>query len=159
MTSIFGRVSLPLLNKSFGYYVFIHEPKFFFLSTNPKAHPGVELFIPSQKGNSSYDVYTRPIEIVKHSLLNLRNSPCEEDTQYDFSLCVRNYINTNVGCKVPWQFNPEGVNNFPDCRILDDFNKNADFYESLAYLEQKDVINQTNCKIPCHYREIVAVRT
>ena len=43
--------------------------------------------------------------------------------------------------------------------MLHEFNKNSGFYQTLAYLEQKDVINLTDCKIPCHYREMVVVGT
>merc|ERR1712066_986514 len=42
MNSKLGNITLPALNKSLDYWILIHDPDFFFLTTNPNALPGVE---------------------------------------------------------------------------------------------------------------------
>ena len=93
MSSEAGNLELPPLNKSLDYRIFIHDPDFFFISTNPKVYPGFKEYLPKQDENSSDLYYIQNIEIIQHDNLNLEKSLCVENTEYDFSMCLKNAVN------------------------------------------------------------------
>ena len=86
-------LTLPPLNKSLDYMIFIHDQDFFFLSFNPKVYPGFDQYLPKQDEKSPALLYIQNIEIIKHDSLDIEKSPCVEDSQYDFSVCLKNAAN------------------------------------------------------------------
>ena len=93
MSSKMSNLALPPLNKSLDYRIFIHDPDFFFISPNPKVYPGFDHYLPKQDEKSTDLLYIQNIEIIKHDNLNLEKSPCVENNQYDFSICLKNAVN------------------------------------------------------------------
>ena len=159
MSSQLWNLTLPPLSKAFDYRLLLHDPQFYFLTTNPKAFPGTDLLLPKQEKNSTDIVFVQNIEIIKHKLLKHETNTCDENPLYDFSACLRNAVNKAVGCNLPWQSNRPGVTKMRNCTKLEEYNKNAALHDELAYLEQKDVLSKTNCQLPCSLREIKAVNS
>ena len=72
----------------------LHDPDFFFSSTNPATVPKYV----KQGNNNSAFYYQIYIEVTEVLLLNLPNHPCEESLTYSYNKCVRNHVN-----KVWWE--------------------------------------------------------
>ena len=47
----------------------------------------------------------------------------------------------------------------PNCTRMDQFAEHAALYFKLSFVEQRDVLNLTDCQLPCKYREIMQVGT
>ena len=93
---------LPTIKRKYDYRIFVHEPDFFFLTTNPKAFPGFKIFLQNENQASSDLLHIQSIELIQHNNLNLEKSPCMEDPEYSFSNCLRNVENEKVGCSFHW---------------------------------------------------------
>ena len=81
------------LNSSLPYKIFLHDPTIFLLSFNPKAFDRVGISF--SKGSSITAVM---IEATRYSLLNRPNSPCQDDPQYNFTACLGDFVQDQVGC-------------------------------------------------------------
>ena len=150
---------LPPLKRKYDYRIYVHDPDFFFLTSNPRAFPGFKLFLPHENIASTDLLHIQSIEIVKHNKLNLEKSPCMEDRDYIFSNCLRNAVNVKVGCILPWAMEKLGKMKIPNCTNLEEFDAHDFIYQLFAVYELREVLNLTGCKIPCQYREIKAVDT
>ena len=76
------------------YLVFIHDPKYFLLNDNPTAIPG-ELRRLNTYEMKPETVFFR-LELVEVNKLNLPNSPCNEDPNYNFFSCVKESVASKV---------------------------------------------------------------
>ena len=148
---------LPPLKRKYDYRIYVHDPDFFFLTSNPRAFPGFKIFLPHENIASTDLLHIQSIEIVKHNKLNLEKSPCMEDRDYIFSNCLRNAVNVKVGCILPWAMEKLGKMKIPNCTNLEQFDAHDFIYQLFAVYELREVLNLTGCKIPCQYREIKAV--
>ena len=82
------------LKANLSYLVFIHDPRYFLFTDNPKAIPGeIRNFYTNEMTPSSWQYR---LELVEVNKLNLPTSPCNEDPSYSFSSCVRNRIGSKV---------------------------------------------------------------
>ena len=132
--SEFGSVMLPLKRKH-SYQIFVHDPDFFFLTSNPKSFPGFYIFLSNEDPNSKDYIYLQNVEIVLHKTLNLGKQPCQENPFYSLSSCLRKSVNTQIGCKFPWtitRFDDEEIKN---CSTMDQINANIKLYERFAMEE------------------------
>ena len=102
----------------------------------------------------------------EHKELNVPDDPCEEDTEYNFSACVKRSMSSQIGCRTMWDTGNEA--NLTLCDNLDQFRwgiKNLSVFQNFAkreyesrylelqYLTRKEITSYTGCKKPCHYRE------
>ena len=148
----------PRFNSNLNYQIFIHDPDFFYLTRNPKAHPGFFVSL-SRSEEASNLMYIQNMEIVEHRNLNLRKNPCMENPEYSFSSCLKDAVTRIVGCKLPWSSTPDMLDGrkVDNCSTLKEFRSHSSFYHKIFSSEQKDVVKLTNCTAPCNFRAINAV--
>ena len=80
------------LSQSYSYLIFLHDPDYFVLNTNPRSTPGVQLKLSTTKLTSIY----YDVEMVRHKKLNLPLQPCEEDDKYNFNNCIKDFLSNKV---------------------------------------------------------------
>ena len=100
------------LNKSLLYDLHIHDPKNFYWTANPKpGYPYVRKEVdPTELPYFYYLVLTEVKE------LNVPDDPCNEDPDFNFNQCIKEYISKTVGCRTKWE-----NNSYPICTSVDDF--------------------------------------
>ena len=84
-----------LLDPKLIYSVILHDKRFFVMSENPYGIPSI--YIKIDPNSTAGPLYT--IDVTHHKNLNVPDSPCEEDTEYDFSLCVKRSLSKKMGCR------------------------------------------------------------
>ena len=104
------------LNPSLPYKIFLHDPKLFFLSVNPRAFQRV---IMSYSSQSSF--MAGMIEATRYKLFNRPGSPCEQDPGYNFTACLKNFVHQKVGC------------HFGDCTEMEDIYRYLDNWSDLMF--------------------------
>ena len=88
------RTSLKItFKKSLGYQIFIHPSSFFLISNSPLTVPRCELEVNSDEVKLPY------LEVYKHSKLDRDSAPCNNDPDYSFTVCIRNWASSQLGCK------------------------------------------------------------
>ena len=96
-----------------------------------------------------YESYS--ITITEHQLLNRPEQPCEEEEDYDFLQCVKTSQARRVGCRPPWDsWSPPTL---PLCQTMEELQHHERLDWADVNLEQKMIVNNTGCQLPCHYRE------
>ena len=149
--SNFGSLVVSL-NKNLAYYIFVHDPEFFFFTSNPRAYPGFFMILRGDEQGEK--VHFSSIEVIKHSNLHRPDSICEESLNYSLSDCIKMSISSDVGCKLPWN---EFSLKIHTCNTVEQFQRHENLYSYYAASEQKIIINMTGCKLPCSYREFKTV--
>ena len=144
------------------------DPKFYFRVYKSMTIPKLKLFVQPEK--LSY------LEIVaeRFHLLDRPSNPCIRSEEYSFSKCVevnffsclstngilqttvptiyfKDHVKRQVGCLHPW--NPPFTNGstLPACRSIQELRAYQKISSYLASLGQKDMVNETNCQVPCRY--------
>ena len=84
-----------ILDPNLMYSVILHDKKFFLMSENPYGIPSI--YIKIDPSGTFGPLYT--IDVTLHKNLNVPDSPCEEDSEYDFSLCVKESLSKKIGCR------------------------------------------------------------
>ena len=84
-----------ILDPNLLYGVILHDKKFFLMSENPFGIPSIYIKIDPSKSFGPY--YT--IDVTHQKNLNLPDSPCEENPEYDFSACVKENLSKKIGCR------------------------------------------------------------
>ena len=149
-----GSIDL-VLNVSLPYRVYVHDPKFFFISSNPLTIPTFEKTFKFPKRKKKTIYYDQQyINIISHKRMNRNDAPCEEDPDYNFKECVRRSVRREVGCFAPWDHVEESKKT---CVGLDEITSYLEFFLQLSNLQQKQLIYRTGCKIPCTYMKYAAV--
>ena len=106
-----SEIKLNLKNNKY-YIIFFYDPKFFFLSENPSANPGLKIKLDVYEMSTIRIRYLK-FEIIQHEKLNLESKPCVEDEEYIFGNCLRDVIEADTGCRLPWHDNlPEEGESF-----------------------------------------------
>ena len=88
--------------------MFIHDPKFFFITIKPLSIPLISLQInmPDYINNTIINksgvtpIATQWIHAVKNVKHNRKQAPCVDDTNYSFTSCVIDYIVKSTNCTV-----------------------------------------------------------
>ena len=128
------------------YRIFIHDPTFFLIYGKQNIFPGLRM-----KRSFKDQVLVFDLSIIKHVDLNRESSPCIEDPNYNFQLCVRNSLVRKVGCRLPWD--RWSTQDFPTCTEVKQLKRFEELYRTLAYVELKTTIDITGCMKPCHYKK------
>ena len=80
------------------YSLFVHDPKYFYISRNPEtAPPSVHKIVVPDRLPYYYRLGLTEVE---H--LNLPNNPCNEDPDYNFNACVKERFSQKAGCRTKW---------------------------------------------------------
>ena len=138
------------LDPNITYTVILHDPQFYHILTNSLAFPRVWQVYNAGQHQPGYLTYFF-ITVTQHHLLNRPEQPCEEEEEdYNFLQCVKTSQARSVGCRPPWDiWSPDTI---PLCQTMDQLRE----YERLDvfYLssEQKMIVNQTGCLVPCSYK-------
>ena len=142
-----------VLDPTLNYRIMIHDPKFYHLFIKimfPR------IFLQYRAGRDldagTFDYYD--ITVTEHQLINRPEQSCEEDEDYDFLECVKTSQARMVGCRPPWDiWSPHTI---PLCQTVDQLKHHERLDWVDVNLEQKMIVNNTNCRLPCHYREYKA---
>ena len=81
------------LNTSLPYKIFLHDPTVFFLSFNPRAFRRLQISLPPEPS-----ITVQVMEATRYSLLNRPNSPCQDEPEYNFTACLGDFVQDQVGC-------------------------------------------------------------
>ena len=135
------------LYKKFRIYIFVHDIKFSFVSTNPL---GTTSAFYEFDGNSMANHYQELI-LVEHKKLNLEHRPCEEVEDYSFNTCVKENIAKTVGCRVPWDRLSRQDRTV--CIEREQFRQTDMMATQFMVNEVDEVERQTGCLKPCSYKE------
>ena len=84
-----------ILDPNLMYSILLHDKRFFLMSENPYGIPTI--FIKINPSSSFGPYYT--IDVTHQKNLNVPDSPCEENSEYDFSLCVKQSLSKKIGCR------------------------------------------------------------
>ena len=95
------------LNPSLPYKIFLHDPKLFFLSVNPRAFHRVQM---SYSKESKF--MAQMLEASRMKLFNRPSSPCQEDPEYNFTACLINFVHENAGCQFEHCSTMEDIYNY-----------------------------------------------
>jgi hypothetical protein len=102
------------LNINLTLIVFFHDPDYFLYTYNPQAIPMNTWIVPKTKAFHCLSL----VETV-HEEPNVPDDPCEEDTRYNFSVCVKKSLSREIGCRTKWD--KWMVKNWSLCNNLDQF--------------------------------------
>ena len=138
-----------LLNASLEYSAFFYDPRFFFISENPNANAGLRIDLHELETGEGKMF---KINIIQRNNLHLNTQPCVADETYHFGACLRKYVESKIGCRLPWH--ESNLETKTVCTSLDEFNAHDKIYERYSLSELKDVIAASGCRAPCRYREV-----
>ena len=141
---------LFFLDPDLSYRVIFHDPKFYHVVSNTFTFP--RIWLEYQTGQNmkagNYEWYY--ISVTEHNLLNRPEQPCEEAEEYDFLECVKTSQARRVGCRPPWDsWSPQDI---PLCQTMDQLKEHEDLDWLDINYEQKMIINNTGCLVPCKYK-------
>ena len=89
--NILGYINIPgYPNSSFHPEVWLHDPKYFMISSNPKTFPKISLIDNLDMAQKTVHIY---LEVFKITKMNKQENPCEEDENYSLTDCIKNFIN------------------------------------------------------------------
>ena len=77
-------------NETFAHEVWLHDPKNFMLSSNPKTFPKIKLIDQLNNNPTTVMLY---LEVFKITKMNKPENPCEEDENYSMTQCIKSFIN------------------------------------------------------------------
>ena len=100
------------LKKHHMYDLYIHDPNNFYLTENPK--PGFPYVRKKVDPNDLPYYYNLGMTEVKE--LNVFHDPCNEDPDFNYGQCIKEYLSKRVGCRAKW-YN----NSYPLCASTGDF--------------------------------------
>ena len=104
-TLLEGQFVKVSLNSTLKYRIWIHDPKFFFVSMNPSSTPSLSITIEKEKLKmlkSGAEMAMQFIVAEKMNLYNRESSPCThyEDFNSSYYDCVIGSTVRKIGCKV-----------------------------------------------------------
>ena len=106
-----------LLSHDLVYQIFIHDPDYFVMNSNPVGLPTI---MKKLNPNTSTSHYYR-LSVTNMEELNVPDDPCNPDSSYNFQSCVRQSISSKVGCKTKWDRWSNEEASLPRCSTLDQF--------------------------------------
>ena len=109
LTGAFLRIELK---NDHMYDLYIHDPKNFYLTENPE--PG---FPYVRKEVDPRDLpYYYNLALTEVEELNVPHDPCNEDPNFNYKQCIKEYLSKIVGCRTKWD-----NNSYPLCQNIGDF--------------------------------------
>ena len=120
-----------VLGWNLDYRIFVHDPAYFVLNTNPNGLPSLVFKISPNESKSHY----YPITLTEMEEVDHPEDPCEIDPNYNFQACVKETFSKQVGCRLPWD--PWTHEDLPLCGSLDEYRClffSSAFYRTQVYL-------------------------
>ena len=131
------------------YFIIIHDPDFFVLSTSPASIP--KIYLNMDDSRSHYVI----IKAVYTSKINKPKYPCIPDKSYSFTRCVADSVNAKVGCRI--ELDSLSSEDTPNCTTVEQIMKIAKAYDKIVRMTQTALVNYTRCTLPCNYVEFQLV--
>ena len=139
------------LNKSLQLEIQIYDAKYFYPSKTPARIPGFRVNIPVGSGKQ---VSIFNVKVIKYIKRNTAASPCSEDDDYSFTDCLKEKVEQEVGCSLPWANSSTLVN----CNNRAQFDAyNRIHTEVFDEMNSADIAKKFGCTFPCRYKEYVLV--
>ena len=147
--------------RNFTFSIFVHDTNFFVVNVNPLGPP---MSFWQFKGQSTPSHY-QEITLTKHKKLNLGHRPCEELKDYSFTICVKESLSQQVGCRMPWdrwsQEEREVCTAESQIKVFEQLNwllmqvlvLMLMLMLMLMQVEVDEIVRVTGCKKPCSYKE------
>ena len=85
---------LFLLNQSFSYKIYLHDPHFFVMNVNPSALANIKILMDHQFGLKM--IY---INAIHHTKIDNEQNPCNPEPDYSFTSCVKESVTQLAGCR------------------------------------------------------------
>ena len=138
------------LEPGLNYRILLHDPTFYHVVRRSQTVPRLWLQFKSGQNMRAGHYEWHEITVTEHHLLNRPEQPCEEEEDYNFLQCVKTSQARLVGCRPPWDiWSPDTL---PLCQTVLQLQQ----HEKLDWLdinyEQKMIINNTGCLVPCKYK-------
>ena len=135
------------------YKIYLHDSSFFsfFYSFKPNIFPDLEISLKLKKS-----MQTLFFSTTKHINLNRPASPCKDNPDYSFHLCVRTSLARKIGCKLPWD--KWISDSFKVCDQVQDILSYDESYRAMALQNLNRIISNTGCLKPCEYTEYTLVK-
>ena len=103
------------LERNLDYYIFIHDLKYFYATTNPESGaPFVRKVVYGKELSYYYSFALTEVEE-----LDVPNDRCNNDANYNFGTCVKESFSRKAGCKTKWD--NLGKNNLQPCTTNQQF--------------------------------------
>ena len=139
------------LNQSLGYTIYIHDPHFFLLSSNPITIPEFKVQRnPDQYGGRKF-YSMNYIRVTKYIKMNRKDAPCMPGSEYNFMKCLKTSVSNKVGCRQEWDVLTD--KEIQKCKFADQLLAHEALYHNLAHMEQRDLVETTGCSLPCEFLE------
>ena len=100
------------LKKGHMYDLYIHDPKNFYLTENPE--PGFP-YVRKEVDPTDLPYYFN-LALTEVEELNVPHDPCNEDPNFNYKQCIKEYLSKIVGCRTKWD-----NNSYPLCESIDDY--------------------------------------
>ena len=82
-------------HQKFDYTLIIHDPNYFMVTTNPATIP----FIMTDFHKEDLGLILTYIEAIKHINIDRPSQPCNGQSDYSFTACIKNSLSSKVGCR------------------------------------------------------------
>ena len=135
-TNHYKEAFMMILNPNISYNIYLHDPVFFWPTTNPSAIPNAKINI--DEGSQGEGIQLIFLEVTKHKKLNTPSSPCI----FTFAECVttslanifgNEYLSTNSTTK--------------------DILRVELFLTELVFATSSELAEITGCQKPCEFME------
>ena len=81
--------------------------------------------------------------------MNRKSNPCNENSDYNFQVCVRNSLVQRLGCRLPWDM--WSAEDYEPCNRTEQLEKFDKKYRSLSVMYLDRIVEDTGCVKPCRY--------
>ena len=140
------------LKKGLVYNIYLHDKNFFWVSEDPIGNPGMKLDM-SNPGKNIQETLVK-YQIIQNEKLNMERQPCETKDNYNFADCLRFMTEYWVNCRLPWHTHIPRNPPMQTCTERGDFIMHDLHYKSRMASELKEIVDKTECLIPCKFQEI-----
>ena len=147
ISPVFEHFMFMSLFKNLSFFIFVHDPDFYVISTNPFGS-GLALW---EFEGSSVTHHYQELTLIKHKKLNLNRQPCEEAKDYRFTTCVMESLAAKVGCRRPWD--KWTTKDRAICTEREQFKQFDKAFELVVTSEVNKIERSTGCLRPCEYKE------
>ena len=136
-----------------GYYIHLHEKGQFWPMTDLEMIGQTERLRIDPKNH--FKGYFKVKEI---TFINKKDKPCEEDPNYSFTACLKEFIQTRAGCHL-WIWSDGDYGKYPPCRNISDFHKYKEEMGWILPSKWSNLVQKTKCFPKCKIREFELVKT
>ena len=140
------------LNSSLTYDIFIHDTRYYLTTLSPAAFPHIRLKRKSSNKTRNFDLLY--LTQTRHFKLNREDHQCEDDEDYNFRDCVKNSVIRSAGCRMQWDYKSDERL----CSSNEEIRKYEEEFLFLSQVEEREVLERTQCLPPCLYSEFTMVQ-